>query len=339
MEVAGPLRRRAPERRHRAARDRLRAGADHPRRRRPSPSEVAKARREPLPRPDGAARASSAGRTFRRNLAPCDAVTHPAQFSGLDVLAILTIDLDRGMYSLDRDGVMAGAQVVYGSDRQPLRRQPPLRARARARRRRARGHADRDPPLRHLRPDEDRLPRDRHGPGLHPQQLRALRVQRRPARGLDRGAAVDPGGTGAEPEPRDRARARTARGSSGSASVERARPGRAHLRRALHGRAAATSSRSARSTRCTRSTCRDPTAPKVVGELKIPGYSAYLHPVGEDRLLGVGREGAERPGVAVRRLQHGGAAARSRSCSSAPARRRSSPSRTRSCTGRRRTSP
>ena len=55
------------------------------------------------------------GKTFRRNLAPCQAVTHPAQFSGLGVLAILTIDLDKGMYSLDRDGVMAGAQVVYGS--------------------------------------------------------------------------------------------------------------------------------------------------------------------------------------------------------------------------------
>ncbi len=37
---------------------------------------------------------------------------------------------------------------------------------------------------------------------------------------------------------------------------------------------------------------KDPTAPKVVGELKIPGYSAYLHPVGDDRLLGIGREGA-----------------------------------------------
>ena len=35
----------------------------------------------------------------------------------------------------------------------------------------------------------------------------------------------------------------------------------------------------------------DPTAPKVVGELKIPGYSAYLHPVGENLLLGIGREG------------------------------------------------
>jgi uncharacterized secreted protein with C-terminal beta-propeller domain len=34
----------------------------------------------------------------------------------------------------------------------------------------------------------------------------------------------------------------------------------------------------------------DPTAPKVMGELKIPGYSAYLHPVGENLLLGVGRD-------------------------------------------------
>jgi uncharacterized secreted protein with C-terminal beta-propeller domain len=56
------------------------------------------------------------GRTFKRDVAPCDAVRRPQQFSGLDVLAILTVDLDRGMYSLDRDGVMAGAQVVYGSE-------------------------------------------------------------------------------------------------------------------------------------------------------------------------------------------------------------------------------
>jgi beta propeller domain-containing protein len=33
-----------------------------------------------------------------------------------------------------------------------------------------------------------------------------------------------------------------------------------------------------------------PTAPKVLGELKIRGYSAYLHPVGEDLLLGVGQD-------------------------------------------------
>jgi hypothetical protein len=34
----------------------------------------------------------------------------------------------------------------------------------------------------------------------------------------------------------------------------------------------------------------DPTDPRVVGELKIMGYSAYLHPVGEDLLLGVGQD-------------------------------------------------
>ena len=37
----------------------------------------------------------------------------------------------------------------------------------------------------------------------------------------------------------------------------------------------------------------DPTKPVAVGELKIPGYSAYLHPVGEDLLLGVGFDGTE----------------------------------------------
>ncbi|MFC6019034.1 beta-propeller domain-containing protein [Plantactinospora solaniradicis] len=35
---------------------------------------------------------------------------------------------------------------------------------------------------------------------------------------------------------------------------------------------------------------RNPKSPKVTGELKITGYSAYLHPVGEGRLLGIGQE-------------------------------------------------
>ena len=35
---------------------------------------------------------------------------------------------------------------------------------------------------------------------------------------------------------------------------------------------------------------RDPYAPKVVGELKINGYSAYLHPAGDNRLLGIGQD-------------------------------------------------
>jgi uncharacterized secreted protein with C-terminal beta-propeller domain len=34
----------------------------------------------------------------------------------------------------------------------------------------------------------------------------------------------------------------------------------------------------------------DPDRPRVLGELKIPGFSTYLHPVGDDRLLGVGSD-------------------------------------------------
>lgn len=35
----------------------------------------------------------------------------------------------------------------------------------------------------------------------------------------------------------------------------------------------------------------DPRDPKVVGELKIPGFSSYLHPMGDDHLLAVGVDG------------------------------------------------
>jgi hypothetical protein len=37
----------------------------------------------------------------------------------------------------------------------------------------------------------------------------------------------------------------------------------------------------------------DPANPALRGELKIPGYSAYLHPVGEGLLLGVGQDATE----------------------------------------------
>ncbi|NUW40769.1 beta-propeller domain-containing protein [Nonomuraea rhodomycinica] len=39
---------------------------------------------------------------------------------------------------------------------------------------------------------------------------------------------------------------------------------------------------------------RDPAAPKVTGELKITGYSAYLHPAGDGRLIGIGQEASEK---------------------------------------------
>lgn len=37
----------------------------------------------------------------------------------------------------------------------------------------------------------------------------------------------------------------------------------------------------------------DPTAPKILGELKLPGYSAYLHPIGDGYMVGIGYDGDE----------------------------------------------
>ncbi|MGI9016810.1 MAG: beta-propeller domain-containing protein [Euzebya sp.] len=40
----------------------------------------------------------------------------------------------------------------------------------------------------------------------------------------------------------------------------------------------------------------DPAAPAVLGELEIPGFSSYLHPVGDGYLLGVGQDADEQTG-------------------------------------------
>ncbi|NQV06153.1 beta-propeller domain-containing protein [bacterium] len=37
----------------------------------------------------------------------------------------------------------------------------------------------------------------------------------------------------------------------------------------------------------------DPTSPVVAAELKIPGYSSYLHPMGDGRVLGIGQDATE----------------------------------------------
>ena len=41
----------------------------------------------------------------------------------------------------------------------------------------------------------------------------------------------------------------------------------------------------------------DPAAPRMLGELKIEGYSAYLHPLGPGRLLGVGQDADPETGM------------------------------------------
>src|ERR1035437_9380831 len=52
------------------------------------------------------------GHRYTRPIAACSAVRRPAQFSGMGMLSILTINLDRGLYASDSTALMADAQVV-----------------------------------------------------------------------------------------------------------------------------------------------------------------------------------------------------------------------------------
>jgi hypothetical protein len=55
------------------------------------------------------------GRSYVRPVAPCRTIRRPAVFSGLGMLTIFTLDLDRGLYTADTQALMADAQIVYGS--------------------------------------------------------------------------------------------------------------------------------------------------------------------------------------------------------------------------------
>ena len=60
-------------------------------------------------------RRAATGRVLRRSVAPCSAVRHPRVFAGLGLLSVLTIDLDRGLNPVDTDAILADASTVYAS--------------------------------------------------------------------------------------------------------------------------------------------------------------------------------------------------------------------------------
>jgi uncharacterized secreted protein with C-terminal beta-propeller domain len=66
-----------------------------------------------LPRSRFASRISGRHRT--RKMVACRDVRRPPSFSGLATVSILTINLDKGLWEVDADAVMTDAQTVYGS--------------------------------------------------------------------------------------------------------------------------------------------------------------------------------------------------------------------------------
>jgi hypothetical protein len=67
--------------------------------------------------PRRALRRRGVGKPSFRRAAPCRRVFRPARFSGTDVLTVLTIDLGKGLPAVDSDAILSGGQVVYASER------------------------------------------------------------------------------------------------------------------------------------------------------------------------------------------------------------------------------
>jgi hypothetical protein len=58
---------------------------------------------------------SATGSTTTGSVLGCDQVSRPPEFSGLGMLSVLTIDLAKGLRPVDADGVLADGQTVYAS--------------------------------------------------------------------------------------------------------------------------------------------------------------------------------------------------------------------------------
>jgi len=240
-------------------------------------------------------RSKVSGKTYRRQLVKCKQVRHPRSFSGLDVLTILTVDLDKGLYSLDRDGVMAGAQVVYGSTGSLYV------ASQRYSRAVERGTGV---------PDGIRTEIHRFDVG-DPQKTVYRASGSVAGFVLNQYAFSEYKGdlrvaTTEEPQwftPNPQSAPEPTREEQSGVSVLRQDGGTLKLIGRLGGLGKNERIYAVRfiEDRGYIVTFRQidplfvvdlskPTEPKLRGELEIPGYSAYLHPVGDDRLLGIGQE-------------------------------------------------
>jgi Beta propeller domain len=226
------------------------------------------------------------GRSARRALVSCRSVRRPRVFSGLDTISVLTIDMARGLPAVDVDSVMSDGETVYASpDRLYIASErwlgeDPSRSRAASLSLTAVHAFDT------TQPGETRYVGSGEVPGY---VLNQWAMSERG--GVLRIATTDQPPWEAE-----------GRKSHSAVRTLEERDGRLVQIGAVGGLGEGESIYAVRYIGDTayvvtfRQTdplftvdLSDPRAPRLVGELKVPGYSAYLHPVGDGLLLGVGR--------------------------------------------------
>lgn len=235
---------------------------------------------------------SITNRTFDRPLVGCGQVYRPVRYSGLDLLTVLTVDLDKGLFNVDRDAILAGAETVYASEGSlyvASRRYIPS------------FDAPTDVPpsmtteihrFDASQPDRTRYAASGTVPGFVLNQFAlsewkgALRVA----------TTEDPLWLNGAQQ-RDSESAVSVLRQDGGSLVQVGRVGglgtgeRIYAVRFLGDRGYVVTFRQVDPLYTL--DLADPASPRVAGQLKIAGYSAYLHPVGDDLLLGVGQDATE----------------------------------------------
>ena len=224
-----------------------------------------------------------------RPLVQCRNVDRPQRFSGLGMLTVLTVNLAKGLDpgGLDRrddrrpDRLRLTDNLYLATERwteRPLPETPTVAAGERH---------DRHPPLRHLRSVPNALPRQRRGVGLPAEPVVDVRVRRRPARREHGRARV------VRLERFDRILSDDAAPGDGALN-QIGRVGnlgkgqRVYAVRFVGPTGYVVTFKQVDPLYTVDLT--DPARPRVLGELELPGYSAYLHPIGADLLLGIGQD-------------------------------------------------
>jgi uncharacterized secreted protein with C-terminal beta-propeller domain len=218
------------------------------------------------------------GRTRKRALVACDDVRRTPRFTGADMLTVLTIDLAKGLPAVDSDAVMTSADTVYAS--------PTSLYVA------TNGGWEREDTSIH-RFDLDGADRTVYrASGQVPGDLLS-QFSMSEYKDVLRVATTDSSGAKSQSlvtalAPRSGRLAKIGQvGGLGEGE-------RIYAVRFIEDRGYVVTFRQIDPLFTL--DLADPTRPRVRGELKIAGYSAYLHPVGPHQLLGVGQDAFSRDG-------------------------------------------
>jgi uncharacterized secreted protein with C-terminal beta-propeller domain len=231
------------------------------------------------------------GRAARayRLLAPCDEVARPQRFSGLDAVTVLTVDLEQGLPAVDADVVLGSAHTVYASDRSLYIATQQVSS-----------------------PDAEAPPSTT---AIHRFDITDRRATTYRSTGTVTGTLLNQFSLSEDDGVLRAATTQQPLWFSGGMTVLQSqsqvttlaeRAGRLEQIGIVGGLGRGERIYAVRfigdvgyvvTFRQTDPLytidLADPARPRVVGELKIPGFSSYLHPVGDDLLLGVGQDATE----------------------------------------------